>query len=175
MGSEICYFEWLMDASRNDYTVAHVAAFYKNDGEEGISVSRDFKGDDGNRFSAWCESAMLAIEASGGTPEKAKAWLDGIGRANPEPEMTPTLWNNIVATIHWLERRGHLVSDEFNGCMWLARCHRDDTIVALRYDQPSAENICKMQSAIPRFQVSRRGTDDFERLVRDILHTAPSQ
>jgi hypothetical protein len=33
--------------------------------------------------------AMLAIEASGGTPEKAKSWLDGLGRTNPE--MTPTL------------------------------------------------------------------------------------
>ncbi len=167
--------EQLRIVDPKEYTVVHVAAFYENDGQDGLAVSWDFAGDTGNRFSAWCESVMLTFEAMDGKPSQAKAWLDALGRTHPKPEITRALGSKIVATIHWLERRGHLVSDEFNGCMWMARCHRLGTHVALRFDEPSAENLRKLESEIPRMHLDPLDKGDFERLLRDVLHTEPSQ
>jgi len=133
---------------RGEVDIDTVAAYFRNDTMVGISVSLRFDdGAKGRRFAELCETAMLDFDMS--PPEPAIAWLTKIGRE--KPPFTMQLCNWIVATIHWLERRKHIQSDDYNGVMWMGT--RDGDLIAIRHDDPSPENNRELLRHIPKAEM----------------------
>lgn len=93
--------------------VTSISAFWKNDVPGGIGLTFRF-GDreNGNRMLAGLE-ATLADYDRNATPEAIVAQLEAWGGTSLSMEQKYVA----VANVYWLERRGHLKSDDFNGVL----------------------------------------------------------
>jgi hypothetical protein len=154
-------------AQRAEYEIDTVSAYFRNDTTTGIAISLKFEdGAKGRRFAEGCEKAMLHFDMS--PPGPAIAWLTKIGRERPP--LTKQLCNWIVGTIHWLERRHYIQSDEYNGVMWMGV--RGDEFFAIRGDQPSSANLRDLVQH--RVELDPLKDTDFEQKLREILGSPPS-
>jgi len=77
----------------------------------------------------------------------------------------------VVATIHWLERRRHIVSDEFNGVVWLG--YKDGILMVMRTDEPTPEKKQEIR-AYHSVELRALETKDFEVQMRSLLGTPRS-
>jgi hypothetical protein len=142
--------------------VVKVMAFYRDDMPTGaIAVTMEFQENEGNLFAASAQKAMLLYDAHA-TPEGCFAQLEEWALTKPEDAI-----ERIIVTIHWLERRGHLRSDDHNGVLWCALKGRD--LVMLREDQWTEKNLKIVEGAGQEVNLLDR--PEFERQLREILHT----
>lgn len=96
--------------------VSHVAAYWRNDQPDGIGVMLPFDGDRGLRFCGELEQIADKWDLLGITPEGAIASLKkAIKRHDPI---------GVIVCVHWLQTRVHLVTDEYNGTLFM--CQLDD-------------------------------------------------
>ncbi|HLK36746.1 MAG TPA: hypothetical protein VKU41_08335 [Polyangiaceae bacterium] len=150
--------------------ILRVAAFWREDEPGGITVHKGFDGDEGNVFASACERAMPHFDMHE-TPGKATAWLGTYAQTFGDPSDSESEdAKRAIATIHWLERRGHIKSDEYNGVLWIA--HNGDTMIQLRHDAPS-EAMRREYITGPRTSTELLDPDRFEALLRDVLGTPP--
>ncbi len=106
--------------------IAGVAAFWRNDQDAGVSICLDFASGGGDAFADAVRQAMPSFDASA-TPERCMAWLAEV--AGRKDQLSEVEILDVVACISWLEQRGDLLPDEFNGVIWFAR--RAGELVAL--------------------------------------------
>ena len=155
---------------KKGFVIREAGAYYRNDRLfGGLSLSLGFDGDDGRQFAEKCERLMLTFDMH--DPALALAWLDRVG--HQKPRLGRALANMIVATIHWLERRGHLQSDDYNGVIWFAT-HRQ-VLFVIRHDEMPLVSRQEFRSQHPA-AVEFVGLDskDFEKTLRIIFGTPPS-
>jgi hypothetical protein len=115
--------------------IVGLAAFWRSETPDGLSISLDFRSGGGAEFASALRRSMAAYDANS-TPEDCVAWLAAIAPHKAEG-FSGDILQRAVATIDWLERRGHLRSDEFNGVVWIARCGGE--LVGF-YDVPEASD-----------------------------------
>jgi hypothetical protein len=107
-----------------------VAAFWRNDHEGGLSVYLGFSSGASEPFVGAVQRAMTVYDASPNR-EPYLAWLAEVA-PRKERLSKPEIFR-AIASISWLEQRGHLVPDEFNGVIWLGR--RDGELVSLSCEE----------------------------------------
>jgi hypothetical protein len=124
-----------------------------------------FEGENGNRFAAACETRM--VEYDSGNPADALAWLADLARR--KPELTRRTAFEVIGTIHWLERRKHLASDDHNGVVWTARI--GNALVGLRFDLEKSDVRRELFRQLPQAAIVSLPNDVYEQVVSDILHS----
>jgi hypothetical protein len=106
--------------------IRRVEAFYKNDKPGGLGIIYEFK-DGGERFVAGLERAMETWDANA-DPQDLLNQLDELGARREHVSLTDEEnWVSLM-NICWLELRGHLKPDRFNGAIFLP----DGTQAAVR-------------------------------------------
>lgn len=94
-----------------------VTVFYRNDVEGGISTTKAYPSLEGlfGFYDALC-ARMLILDGTVKDPQEIFDGLDKIGLNIAE---MPALVHAVALDfIFWLESRGHLKADQFNGCVW---------------------------------------------------------
>lgn len=123
------------------------AAYYRNDLPTGLGVGLNFEpGDDrGAALLVWAQAMMAVFDRAG--PERAFAWLrEQAPRARGET-LTRQAIEVAIATVHWLEQRGHLASDEYNGMIWMGTSGAG--LFCLRNDELSEARMRELRAALP--------------------------
>lgn len=157
-------------AAGKDPVIEAVSVYFQNDGDDGFSFRREFIGDTaGREFAGICEQLMVGYDAH--QPALAIAYLKRIAAAPDKPARVIGSAQLITATVHWLERRGHIKSDEFNGVLWIGR--RGTEAFGIRHDQPTLQHLNELIQVAPNTVLRGLGDKDFNAFVRDIFGTPP--
>lgn len=99
--------------------IIHVGAFWKNDQARGIGFERVFI-EGGKQFAAQMKEALAAYDQGGAEPEDLIEQLQEMG-ADGKWRSDEQLQIVVFMNIYWLEQRGHLQPDEYNGVRWTQR------------------------------------------------------
>jgi len=108
----------------DDLVVHGAAAFWRDNEPGGVSVQIDLKSPErGLRF---CHQLVASLRVLDETP--LEAHLTKLRAYSPRRErLSVEEGCDIIAIVNWLQVRGHLVSDEYNGTMFF--CTVDGDVV----------------------------------------------
>lgn len=107
--------------------ILHVSGFWRNDRRGGLGFGYDFSGPgfkptDGEAFARRLDESLRTYDRNA-NPADIEAQLRSLGEEKERllvvGQHLPEEHNGIaLMNIHWLEQRGHLQADEFNGISW---------------------------------------------------------
>ncbi len=150
--------------------IRDVCVFFHDDRPDGLAFSYPFPdGPESRKFSEWCESTLPELDATEDAPGAIR-WLETTARRVARGPVSRELGVRITLTVHWLERRGHIASNEHNGVMWIGT--QDGAVVCLRHDPPIvgfAERMMREHRVTVVVEEDR-----FESKLREILGTPPA-
>lgn len=147
--------------------IRSVGAYWRDDQPGGIGFTIDFPPDrSGNRFAQRCEAALTLFDRNPDALENALGLLTKLGREQHVPDREGL---RAVATIHWLEQRGHLRSDDHNGIMWVATT--DEAVVVVRLDGLTVDSARLVERYLPAIELRQEALDPgvFDRMLHDFL------
>lgn len=110
-----------------------ISVFWKNDKPGGIGFTQTFpEGDAGTKFEQLAQRTMQDYDAAqaegedvvGASVEQLTRWAQQDVSQLPVPEQFLILCN-----VMWLETRGHIASDNFNGVQWARLYEGSETCV----------------------------------------------
>lgn len=156
-----------------DVEIVGVDVFFRDDHPDGVCARIEFSPGEGQRFAQWCDRAARRFDAF--PPSMAIEWLTEVGRrlcasrVGEGEALDQQEGRIIIATIYWLERRGHIRSDEHNGVQWIGM-RGDKDLIAIRNDEPTPDKLREAREGIPNF-VAMPWDDprDFEAMLRKVL------
>ncbi len=143
--------------------VVHVSAHWRDTDPDGIGLLLQFSPPNGKAFVKVLDETVLDMDMRGVLPQAANEFLKTfVSRGKPEEDRQLA-----VATIHWLETRGHLPSDEYNGITWGVIDGR--VYKVLRRDEPTPVAWAKIARNGTEQEIVRIDPDRYETLVNDLL------
>ena len=153
--------------------VLYVAAYWKNDVPGGVNIEIPFEDDgvDGLAFCIALESLLPEIDQIV-TVAVAEARLSELSRSRAmgrRPIERDAL--DIITLVYWLQERGHLVVDNFNGTMFLSRydgkivnTENNPATFDFEHEVPNGADVTDIVRG-----TDRRGSEAALRLVTDDL------
>lgn len=112
-----------MDTPR--IVVAAVAAYYRSDQADGVSITIEFPDRDGMAF---CEELERWYQATEASEEHARHMLAWCATYKGERAFTFREAVAIIRAVYFLRRRGRIPSDEHNGPMFLCLVADGDAV-----------------------------------------------
>jgi hypothetical protein len=119
----------------SDLEVLRVSAHFRNDKPDGLGVALDFNDSGGVAFCLALEYGLAVYDRQQTTPEQILATLGKFARERPESHDAAA---EVVMGVHWLQVRGHLAVDEYNGTLFC--CVRGGNLLVVE-DNPVAVDL----------------------------------
>jgi hypothetical protein len=108
-----------------------VGVYWRNDQPGGIGFTYDMK-DGGIEFCEEIERTMPAMDISGITAERVTCRLRELALYGSDMNRRQAI--ECILNVHWLQTRGHLKPDEFNGTLF--GCRFDEEFIAFSERNP---------------------------------------
>lgn len=134
--------------------VRMVSAFYRDNEPGGIATGMQFHGDDGVEFCKLLVEALPRIDAETTVDIACRALTYLSPRRH---QLKPVEVADVISVVNWLQVRGHLVADEYNGTIFV--CEFEGALVS-----------CETNPVTIDLAKERTGEDAVD--VTDILRAA---
>jgi hypothetical protein len=97
--------------------ILRILAFWQNDRPGGLGVGIEFDPSEptaGEEFSHELEARLASYDANANASDILAQLSAVAAESHRDPQMTAS----VIADIYWLQERGHLKADEYNGVAW---------------------------------------------------------